>query len=345
MQSPNNFPALYDLDALHRQGVSVKGASEQEFICFGRNYEGEVLPGIKIGDSLEAAAQLLGEPQFFNAALNYVGYRTEGFYFALEGKDIVDRIVFVKNYKLPEGYDSIITDYLSDQWTSKDFLNKYPLYSFLGQLYRGGRSLIYPFGLEFHEYTGAPDVFVYSNYGGVVPKSKRIEFVEQDGAEIRLKNFFSRNNIPETGITSPDGKKIAFEHTWIGLYEYNNVYVYSTDDSFSPRVFLPGYWVDDMRWLDDNLLLYRGGVSGEALGFYSFDDDEVFRVAEAGFDSCLIDELLSVDMENRAARFIVKGSSQSDVIFEDEKLLIVRWDNSDGFSYHAELTDIGDYTQ
>lgn len=127
MQSPQEFHSKYDLDELYRMGVSVSGISEVEFLRFSDNYSGEVIQSIKLGDSIKSVKENLGEPQFLDNELMYIGYKTGDCYFAVEGTDLVESIVFTKSYKLPDGYDNMINDYLEFE---TDYLDHYDEYSF-----------------------------------------------------------------------------------------------------------------------------------------------------------------------------------------------------------------------
>jgi len=322
LQSPQSFEKKYDLDKLFVMGIRTSDISETECIRFSDNYSDEIIELIKLGDSMESVIERLGEPQFSDAELDYIGYRTNECYFAVEGDTSVESIVFTKNYELPVGYENIIKDYIESGYS---YLDQYPDYSFRGQHARGGQSVIYPFGVEFHSYSDNK-IYVYTNFDGDIPVSENIVYVMRDSNEVMLRRHFYRNKMYKNDETliSPDGKKEAFECTMIALYEYNKIYIYSLDNSFAPRVFFPGYWIGkDMYWLDNDVLLFAGN---DTLGAYSLKSDKVYYIADA-FDITI----LNINTEEHR----VEGDAEG-------MWFILDYELSDEFSY--EISWIEDYT-
>ena len=316
LQSPKEFETMYNLDELYRIGINITDISEQEVICFAGAYSDDIVMGIKLGDSIESVKKKLGEPQFSDTELGYIGYRTDACYFAVEGKTSIESMVFTKNYKLPDNYENIINDYLEH---NGNILEKYSEYSFYGQLARGGSSIIYPFGIDFHNYTGLV-INIHTNFNGVIPESENIVYTMKDSNESRLRSYFYHNMMfdQDATVVSPDGRKEAFEQTMISLYEYNNIYVYSLDHSFAPRVFRPGYWIgDQMYWLNNDALLYCGL---HTLGVYSVEKDCVYD---------LTDEIDAMDINIQAVdveRCRIEGEA-------DGRMFMIDYDLSDGFTF------------
>lgn len=318
LQSPDEFGTLYDLDELYQMGITTRDISEEEFICFFGEYSDEIIMSIKLGDSMERVKAKLGEPHFYDTDLEYIGYRTNDCYFAIGGSTAVERIVFTKNYQLPDHYEDIIYDYLEHRGS---FQEDYPGYSFRGQVARGGSSVVYPFGVQFHDYQDLT-IRIDTNFSGRIPVSEKIVYTRRDSNQTRLRNYFRYcDQYKQQAVTvSPDGRKGAFEYTMTSLYEHNKIYIYSLDHSFAPRVFRPGYWVgDQMYWLDNDTLLYGGT---QALGLYSVKAERVYDINE------LIDginlEIQSVDIENGR----INGLA-------DARAFIIEYDLSDGV--HFEL--------
>jgi hypothetical protein len=270
----------FDDYVYYPQGVSMKwDENKQAFaVLVEPSYKGEVVKGITTSKRKDEIVRVLGKPHFSDEKLELIGYAEQGYHLFFtfaqdkvkaisiyrrdqiaDTKALVDMAKNLQDYGEKLGAPAEYADFsIFGAWGKPDF--SYHL--------RGIGTYAWEYPSRGIAYDGMPDdatLTIYSNFPSKdeladLKNVKNIVFSKEDSLflieKLRIETEKEKIELAKkAGIPSPDKKKIAVIDS-DNLYNTANIRFYQPDYTPQAQLF-PGYFIDEVTWLDNNWILYQ----------------------------------------------------------------------------------------
>ncbi|MGG4495754.1 hypothetical protein [Brevibacillus reuszeri] len=254
-------------------------------------YTGEIVKGITVKTSKKDFKRLLGTPAFVDQTNELLGYQFEGYY--LFATFAQEKIKGISIYRRDQAKNtSTLIDMaknlqaygekLSSPSTAQTFsiFGEWGAPDFTHHLHGIGTfAWEYPaLGIAYDGLEEDATLTIYSNFSAkndlaAIKNAKNVVFSNQDAIFLEEQNRVVWEKImiqyaKNEGVASADKQTIALIDS-DGLYSSANIRFYRKD--FTPLTQLyPGYFVDDVTWLDNHWILYTtmegSGVFNQVTG-------------------------------------------------------------------------------
>lgn len=271
---------FFDEYEYYPQGIGIKWDDNKRAfsVLVDPAYKGEIVKGITTSKSKAEIVRAMGTPHFTDEKLEVIGYAQQDYYlfitFAQEKvKDmsiyrrdpITDTTALIDMAKNLQAYGEKLgapaenaSFSIFGAWGKPEFA--YHL--------RGVGTYSWEYPSRGIAYDGALDeatLTIYSNFPGKdkltdLINVKNVVFSQEDSLfmieKFRIENEKEKIELAKkAGISSPDKKKIAVIDS-DSLYNNANIRIYQPDYTPQAQLF-PGYFVDQITWLDNNWILYH----------------------------------------------------------------------------------------
>lgn len=280
-------------------------------LLFDERFKEPVVAGISVGDSMEDALRILGEPQFRptaedNQPLLY-GYKTPTFYFVLQeepddGK--IQTICLRRRYVLPKENTDILPFLVNlGQWYGGDHTQEFERYFDENipveytQWSRGSMTLICDYGFYSTSGNEKDSYGIYADFEGVIPRLpsyasgysgeeiQRLYIHDKDYPQQLIYNiYYYRQEIHEAmsndyGEFSPDGNIYAWpaednplDMRSSGMYESAHVRLHWMDGSRPDTHIYFGHFSTVLGFLNNR---YLAEYNQNGLHIYDLQREEI----------------------------------------------------------------------
>lgn len=291
---------------------------EQQIIVSERR-KAAFIGTLRIGDSMDAALQLLGKPSFRNGDISF--YKTSSYYLGIQGTKTIERAVFCKTPSLADK-DLLLKllRLLGSNPNLAGVLDKNPSlqksFETSGHIHGGGWYAWANAGLEAVDFD-TREITVYNNYAGNLyqtasTQSYKVLFVDEDRTGNRMKQSLTEytalnNRFPKEGKLSPSGKYSAL-YDWI-YSELQYFTIRTSDHSRADRIINAS--VSHYEWLTDQYILYTqaffSGVYIQPVGSKGDPVDVLSAVGIKPGDDMEESEIVSVGKSSFQIKYLGKN--------------------------------------
>lgn len=286
-----------DLNELYKQGIQYKrkGQSRAHYdmldtIRFGANCKAEVINGLRVGDSTAEMREVFGEPHFYNGELKLSGYRFPEFYLICVGESEITEISMTKYRRLPEEYQSIVSDYMSGKMPIRigmptEVAKLYPenIYDYSGGFLQ---ALLYDNGIFFAMEASLSGYYflAWNNYEGEIITStpNTLQFMDEDMYFYFMSMFYRSEQFifeRSDGEYSPDGNIAAFPQNAGRPVEGDQIQIRWRDKSHCDITFWTRHAQSDLLWLSNRYLLFN--VYFDEPAYFDTLQNKVYTLREA----------------------------------------------------------------
>lgn len=261
-------------------------------ILVDSSYSGEVIKGMTGKTTRTDLTRILGTPRFVDPSNELVGYQYEHYY--LFATFTQERLNGISIYRRDQTDDTKALldiaknlgkygDQLSSPATSASFsiFGAWGAPDYTHHLHGIGTfAWEYPArGIAYDGLEADATLTIYSNFSlrnelSAIKNEKNVIFSDEDSLFLEEKNRLAWEKAliqaaKKEGILSPDKQAIALIDS-DGLYYTANIRFYRPD--YTPLAQLyPGYFIDDVIWLDGNWALYS---TMEGIGVFNWQTKE-----------------------------------------------------------------------
>lgn len=267
--SIDNYDIYFD------EGIKVKEIQYRIYnLIFTNRYQGQVVNGIKVGDSLESVVQKLGNPSLGDIQSQKIGYIGENFYLFCTPSTMI--IYRVDRKEKTKDFEKLVTEYIKDNDEKKlmnaltDLWKDYASYQYSENYFK----IVYPTkGVEISYNVGDFNgITFYQNYAGKIIENKTYQQIVEEKIElpenIQLKTKgdiieeqeLGRMRTSESYYVEEEGKywskKFVLIDTGKKVSGNSNIKIISQDGNYPDSEFAEEIKIKSYLWMDDENLLY-----------------------------------------------------------------------------------------
>lgn len=274
-----NSLSSFDDYEVYAAGIKIRWDENNKAygILVNNTYPGEIVKGLMTKTTKKDVTKLLGSPQFVDQSNELVGYQYDGYYLFVTFTQ--EKIKGISIYRRDQTSDTAaLVDMAKnlqaygEKLSSPSTANTFSIFGVWGapdfthHLHGIGTfAWEYPsLGIAYDGLEADATLTIYNNFSAkqelsAVKNAKNVVFSKEDSLLLEEQNrlFWEKVMIQtakEQGISSPDKQTIALIDS-DGLYSSANIRFYRADYTPLSQLY-PGYFVDEVTWLDNNWVLY-----------------------------------------------------------------------------------------
>ena len=282
-------------DIYFDEGIEIRTINKKVYnIIFTKNYNKEVVSGLKTSIGIESVKSVLGETYTCDYENSIVGYRTKYFYIFFNGEQIS---VFPRySYDYVE-FEKLLSEYnekqdvmdfmdrLTDLWPDYDFYKYDSNYLYISYALKG-------IAVSYNYLENKQGVIIYENYNGNLKEDiKYYDVVTYALNENPLVKKVSDKIMNESVFGNDDEDKIENPTKYSNKFEmlcdrqnerYVNIRFISSDKTHPNSELEDNIIVYTYVWLDDENLIYS--IQNEGIFVYNAITRNVKKIVEGTED-------------------------------------------------------------
>lgn len=262
------------------QGINIKWDENKRAFAVHvePSYQGEIVKGVSTSKGKDEIVRVLGTPHFTDEQLGLIGYAQPGYHLFLSYAE--NKVKAVSIYRRDQIEDTkVLVDVAKNLQAYGEKLGApaesgdFSIFAAWGKPdytyhLRGVGTYSWEYPSKGIAYDGAYEdakLTIYSNFPGQdklteLKNEKNVVFSKEDSVflieKFRVEDEKANIELAKSaGIASPDKKKIAVIDS-DSLYNHANIRIYQPDYMPQSQLY-PGYFVDEVTWLDNNWILYH----------------------------------------------------------------------------------------
>ncbi|WP_289138802.1 hypothetical protein [uncultured Brevibacillus sp.] len=274
----NSLSSFDDYEA-YAAGIKIRWDENNKAygILVNATYPGEIVKGLTTKTTKKDVTKLLGSPQFVDQSNELVGYQYDGYYLFVTFTQ--EKIKGISIYRRDQTSDAAALIDMAknlqaygEKLSSPSTANSFSIFGVWGapdfthHLHGIGTfAWEYPsLGIAYDGLEADATLTIYNNFSAkqelsAIKNAKNVVFSKENSLLLEEQNrlFWEKVMIQtakEQGISSPDKQTIALIDS-DGLYSSANIRFYRADYTPLSQLY-PGYFVDEVTWLDNNWVLY-----------------------------------------------------------------------------------------
>ena len=274
----NSLSTFDDYEA-YAAGIKIRWDENNKAygILVNATYPGEIVKGLTTKTTKNDVTKLLGSPQFVHQSNELVGYQYEGYYLFVTFAQ--EKINGISIYRRDQTSDTAALIDMAknlqaygEKLSSPSTANTFSIFGVWGapdftQHLHGIGTFAWEYpslGIAYDGLEADATLTIYNNFSAkqelsAIKNAKNVVFSKEDSIFLEEQNrLFWEKVMVQTaknqGVSSPDKQTIALIDS-DGLYSSANIRFYRADYTPLSQLY-PGYFVDEVTWLDNNWVLY-----------------------------------------------------------------------------------------